>query len=492
MGKMLELKSVLRRHAALDSLVGLLDWDHQVNLPPHSHELRTEQLAVTTEIAHREKTSDSYRRILDDVGEDYDSLSEEDRLIFDHARKHFEKSKEIPNEFAARKAEKQAQAYQKWVEAREADDFDSFAPFLEEQIELCKEEAGYVGSHSDAYAYMIDQFDEGMDPETIDRLFGPMGEALQDLLSRCTCEEEGVFFSGLKFPAEKQEVFLREVITKMGFDFNHGRLDRSVHPFCAGTGQDIRMTTRFFEDNPLDSLYSSIHETGHALYEQGLPPEDWGNRLGTHAGMAVHESQSRLWENQVARSVEFWEFWESRYRECFAEQLNGISSKDWLNSVMIIKPIPIRVDSDEVTYNLHILIRYELEKRLFAGDLMVKDLPAAWNALYERLLGICPGSDAEGVLQDVHWSSGAFGYFPSYAVGNIISAQLWESLESSVQNVKDQVRSGEYASILKWLRERIHSVGARYSAKDLVKEVTGKDLSEQPLVKYLDGKYGKG
>jgi carboxypeptidase Taq len=283
---------------------------------------------------------------------------------------------------------------------------------------------------------------------------------------------------------------LREVTEKIGFDYRRGRIDVSLHPFCSGSGDDVRMTTRFKVDEPLDSLFGSIHETGHGLYEQGLPAGHRGTALSQHAGMAVHESQSRLWENQVGRSRGFWRCFEPRLRALFPEQTSTVDPEELYLAINEVAPTLIRVDSDEVTYNLHIILRFEIEKRLFSGELAVNDLPAAWRAASRDLIGLEPDTDREGVLQDVHWSGGAFGYFPSYCLGNMIAAQLWERVGVLRPDLEQDFARGDFSWLLGWLRQNVHAQGRRHDALTLVRQVTGRELSPQPLVRYLNQRYG--
>ena len=285
-------------------------------------------------------------------------------------------------------------------------------------------------------------------------------------------------------------LFLREVTEKLGFDYARGRIDVSLHPFCSGTGSDVRMTTRYNEDQPLDALFSSIHETGHGLYEQGLAVEWLGTALGVHAGMAVHESQSRLWENQVARSRGFWRHFEPRWREVFGDRTAGVSSDELHLAVNAVEPTLIRVDADEVTYNLHIILRFEIEQALFSGELAVRDLPARWRTAARELLGLEPADDRTGVLQDVHWSDGSFGYFPSYCLGNMIAAQLWARVRQLRPDLEDAFAQGEFGWLLGWLREQIHAQGRRFGTLELVRRVTGEELSPRHLVAYLKDRYG--
>ncbi|MDP9171065.1 MAG: carboxypeptidase M32, partial [Acidobacteriota bacterium] len=292
------------------------------------------------------------------------------------------------------------------------------------------------------------------------------------------------------WPAPEQEIFLREVTARLGFDYRRGRIDVSLHPFCSGSGDDVRMTTRFQPEAPLDALFSSLHETGHGLYEQGLPVAHRGTALGMHAGMAVHESQSRLWENQVGRSRGFWRYLEPRLRAVAPVALEGLSAEDMYGVVNSVAVTPIRVDSDEVTYNLHILLRFDLERQLFAGSLTVRDLPEAWRSGLKARLGISPTSDREGVLQDVHWSGGAFGYFPSYTLGNMMAAQLWYAAAEARPGLEDEFACGEFGWLLEWLRTHIHVHGRRWPGAELIENVTGRELSAEALLRYLRDRYG--
>jgi carboxypeptidase Taq len=293
------------------------------------------------------------------------------------------------------------------------------------------------------------------------------------------------------FGLAEQGTFLREVTARLGFDYARGRIDVSLHPVCSGTGSDVRMTTRFKADEPLDSLFSSIHETGHGLYEQGLPPAQLGTALGIHAGMAVHESQSRLWENQVARSRGFWRGCEARFRALFPAQTAELSSEELYLAVNAVEPTLIRVDADEVTYNLHIILRFELEKKLFTGELAVDDLPAAWRAASREIVGLEPATDREGVLQDVHWSDGAFGYFPSYCLGNMLAAQLWYRALELRPALEEEFARGDFTWLLGWLREQVHAQGRRFDALELARRVMGEELSPRALVRYLRERYGR-
>jgi carboxypeptidase Taq len=362
---------------------------------------------------------------------------------------------------------------------------------LEQNLEIARREAGYLGWAGREYDYMIDLHDPGMSAELIARLFAELKTGLVPLVRQITGSPVRARTDLLRgFPVEGQRAFLHEVTARLGFDYRRGRIDVSLHPFCSGTGADIRMTTRFNADEPLDALFSSIHETGHGLYEQGLPRAHHGTALGMNAGMGVHESQSRLWENQVARSRGFWRHFEPRFRALFPAQTGGVSADELYLAINAVVPTLIRVDADEVTYNLHVILRFEIEQRLFAGTLAVRDLPAAWTAAAQELLGLTPASDREGVLQDVHWSGGAFGYFPSYCLGNMMAAQLWYRALALRPDLEADFVRGDFSWLLGWLRREVHAAGRRHEMPALVRRVTGEALSPQLLLRYLRERYG--
>ena len=479
----------LKRLDRIGSIGSILGWDEQVNLPPNSSDLRAEQNAVFTEILHREAADPAIGELIAKVEAVRDSLTPEQLAVVRDARRDYDRLTRIPAEFAARRAKAQSVAFQAWKKARQENDFAAFQPHLEEQLQFAREETGFMEAEN-PYDYWVDQFDPGMDCATIDRLFGALQPELKkivDVILTAPNQPDTSIFKG--FPIDRQDAFLREVVTALGFDFGRGRLDIAVHPFCGGHGQDTRMTTRFHEDNPLDSLSSSMHETGHALYEQGLPDAYAGTALGQAVGMAVHESQSRLWENQVGRSRAFWKYWEPKYRQAFTGQLKSVDSETLYRAINKVALTPIRVDADEVTYNLHIMVRFELERRLFDGSLSTRDLPEAWNEASARILGYTPKNNTEGCLQDVHWSGGMFGYFPSYCLGNIVGAQLWYTILEQIPDLEDQFARGNYRPLLNWLREHVHSKGRRHFTLEFTRTTTGRELSTEYLVRYLRERY---
>jgi carboxypeptidase Taq len=486
-----ELNKRLQRAQLLDSIGQLLGWDEQVNLPSDSAAQRAAQHAALAETAHAALSDPRIGELLVVLESQRPTLTPDQQTVVRWARRDYDKATRLPADFVREKAEQGSRGYHAWAEAKKNADFAAYAPVLEKNLELAKREAAYLGRSDAPYDYMIDKHDPGMTAAVIEKLFDELKTGLVPFVREIAASPVKARTDLLRgFPVEQQRAFLREVTEKIGFNYQRGRIDVSLHPFCSGTGADIRMTTRFDVDNPLDSLFSSIHETGHGLYEQGLASDQHHTALGQAAGMGVHESQSRLWENQVARSRGFWSFFEPKFRAAFSEQLKTVSSDELYLAINAVEPTLIRVDADEGTYNLHVVLRFELEKKLFAGTLAVRDLPAAWNEASRALLGLTPTNDREGVLQDVHWSDGAFGYFPSYCIGNMMAAQLWYRALTLRPQLEDDFARGDFTWLLGWLRETIHAQGKRLDALALVQHATGEPLSPKWLLRYLRERYG--
>ncbi len=484
-----ELTAHLRRVWVLESVGDHLGWDEQVNLPDGAAAQRAEQAAALAGIAHAAVGDSRVGAWLGQLAGA--ALTADQRAVTKEAARDYARATQLPPEFVREKAAQASLGYHAWAQARAAADFASYAPVLETNLELARREAAYLGRGDAPYDYLLDQHDPGVTAAAVERLFAELKLGLVPLASAIAAAAPGHRRAPLApCPEAGQRLLLREVTSRLGFDYRRGRLDVSLHPFCSGTGDDVRLTTRFKADDPLSALFGAIHETGHGLYEQGLPAAHRGTALSRHAGMAVHESQSRLWENMVGRSRGFWRYFEPRLRELFPAQTAALTSEALYSSINAVAPTLIRVEADEVTYNLHIILRFEIERRLFAGTLAVRDLPAAWNAASRDLIGLVPANDREGVLQDVHWSGGAFGYFPSYCLGNMIAAQLWDCARALRPGLEAEFARGDFGWLLGWLRENVHVVGRRHDAFALVRQVTGQDLSPQPLLRYLTEKYG--
>ncbi len=490
-----ELVSLVLKAHLLATVGDLLGWDEQVNLPPGAAEQRAAQHAALADAQHAAASAPRIGELLARLEAADAGLDADGRAIVAQARRNHDRATRLPAEFVREKAAQGSRGYHAWAKAKAADDFAGYVPVLEKNLELARREAGYLGWAGRDYDYMLDKHDPGLTAAAVERLFGELRAGLVPLMRAITASPAAARARAAEarlkgFPVDGQRAFLRDVTERLGFDYGRGRIDVSLHPFCSGTGSDVRMTTRYKEDQPLDALFGAIHETGHGLYEQGLPAAWLGTALGIDAGMAVHESQSRLWENQVARSPAFWRFFEPRWRARFPAQSAALTSDELYLAINAVEPTLIRVEADEVTYNLHIVLRFELERKLFAGELAVRELPAAWRAASRELLGLEPATDREGVLQDVHWSDGAFGYFPSYCLGNMIAAQLWARVRTVRPGIEEEFARGDFAWLLAWLRENIHAQGRRFSALELVRRVTGEELSPRHLLAYLQERYG--
>ena len=485
-----ELDARLKHAHLLNSISELLSWDEQVNLPPDSAAQRAAQHAALAQTRHTAASDPRLGQLLDLLEKNPAAHTDDQRTLRHWARRDYDRATKLPADFVREKAEQGSRGYHAWKQARAAADFALYAPVLQKNLELARREAAYL-NHGDApYDYMIDRHDPGMTAAATEALFDELKKELVPLVRQITASPVQPRPNLLKgFPIDDQARFLREVTEQIGFDYRRGRIDVSLHPFCSGTGNDIRMTTRFDPENPLDSLFSSIYETGHGLYEQGVRADQHHTALGQAVGMGVHESQSRLWENQVARSHGFWRFFEPKLRARFPAQLDGVSPEALYLAINAVAPTLIRVDADEVTYNLHIILRFELEKKLFAGTLAVADLPAAWNAAARELLGLAPANDREGVLQDVHWSDGSFGYFPSYCIGNMMAAQLWYHVLTLRPQLEEDFVRGDFSWLLNWLHENIHAQGKRHDTLALVRRATGQPLSPRHLIRYLKERY---
>ncbi|HEX2854272.1 MAG TPA: carboxypeptidase M32 [Opitutaceae bacterium] len=486
-----ELVSRLKHAHTLGTVGDLLSWDEQVNLPPGAAEQRAAQQAALAAVHHDAAVDPRIGQLLEKLERPAVELKELQRVVVAQARRDYDRATKLPADFVTEKAAQGSRGYHAWAKAKAASDFAGYAPVLAKNLELAKREAGYLGWAGREYDYQLDKHDPGMTAAVIGKLFAELRSGLVPFVREVIAAKGRSPIKPVRgLPVEGQRIFLREVTERIGFDYARGRLDVSLHPFCSGTGSDVRMTTRFKEEEPLDALFSSIHETGHGLYEQGLPAEHLGTALGLHAGMAVHESQSRLWENQVARSRGFWRHFEPRFRALFPAQTASVAPEDLYRAINAVEPTLIRVDADEVTYNLHVILRFELEQKLFSGELAVNDLPAAWNSAATELLGLTPETDREGVLQDVHWSDGSFGYFPSYCVGNMLAAQLWYRAKELRPPIEEDFARGDFSWLLGWLRENVHTRGRQFDALELTRRVTGGELSPKPLLRYLRERYG--
>jgi len=474
-----------------EAIQGHLGWDQETIMPTKGAKARGEILAWLAGQRHS--------RLIDpELGELISSLENKELDDFLAAnvkemRRKYDEAVKLPTEFVSSFTKARSEALISWQQARSDSDFSQFAPHLENMVKLTRQKVEYLGSESTPYDVLLDEYEVGMTVADYDPLFAGLKERLVPLLSKIM--ESGTEIPRLPedmiFPIESQEMFCNQVSKAMGFDFEAGRMDRSTHPFCAGLWpDDTRFTTRFDEKDPFSCLYAVMHESGHGLYEQGLPREHSYSPVGMAVSLGVHESQSRFWENQIGRTAAFWNVAMPWFREQFPD------CPDWSNEILDlvaneVKPDFIRVEADEVTYNLHIMIRYEIEKMIFNEGLAVEDIPETWNNMMKDWFGIDVPNDSLGCLQDIHWSMGAFGYFPTYTLGNLYAAQLLESMADELGDIDEIISSGDWSSMLSWLRLQIHDKGSVMTPSELIESATGKAPSPDAFLNYVESKYSK-
>lgn len=474
----------------LSSISSTLAWDQETYMPEQAIEWRSEQLAWLSGQQHQKETDQEIGSLLANL-KDYHPINDREKSLLSLSQREYRQALAFPQEYVIEKTRHYSRSQAAWIKARQANDFASFEPFLEKTVDYARQDAEYLGYGKNPYDALLDLYEPQMTVDQLDTLFNPLGEYLADLVMRIG-EKEPVKddFLRLSCPVDRQEAMGREILTSMGYDFKRGRLDPSVHPFTIEMGPaDIRITTRYDEFDFPTNLYSVIHEGGHALYEMGIDPELADTILGQGVSMGIHESQSRLWENLIGRSEPFCEGFLPVFQSYFPEVFNDINVKTLYKGINRVHPSLIRVESDEVTYSLHVILRYNLEKALLEGSLAVKDLPQAWREESKKLLGIEPQAVSDGVLQDVHWSQGAIGYFPTYALGNLYGAQFFDVMKRDIPNLSQLVGARDCTQPLKWLEEKIHSHGSTYSPGELCQMVTGSPLGIEAFKNYLEKKY---
>ena len=494
---MQRLEAIDREQVLLTHIIGVLVWDQEV-VPPAGVEERARQLGLLDRKVHELVASDEVGQLLPDLGvsdvnpEGSATLDDRSRALVRTYQRNWSRERKLDADFVQRFSELTSKAHQVWAHARSEDDFSLYEPVLSQIIEMVREKAGRYGYADDPYDPLLDVFEPGTTTAEVETLFDEMQRDIQDVLSvildgqRET--EDSFLFSS--YPVDKQAQFSKDVLNAMGFDWSRGITGTATHPFTISLGSDdVRITSRYTEPSVTSPLYSSVHEGGHALYEMGASNEvTRGTSLANGASLAFHESQSRLWENMIGRSRSFWDRFFPRLQHLFPIQLDGVDADMFYRAVNRVRPSCIRVDADEVSYGLHIILRFQLERQLLAGSLSVRDLPGAWNDSMQQLLGIRPASDREGVLQDIHWSMGELGYFPTYALGNLYGAQILHTMGKDI-DVDAVISTGDFSPIRNWLHTKILRFGTMYEPKDLLQRVTGAPLDARFFREYLHTKY---
>ncbi|MEZ8000903.1 MAG: carboxypeptidase M32 [Candidatus Poseidoniaceae archaeon] len=477
----------------LGALQGHLGWDQETIMPTKGSEARSDILSWLAAERHNRLIDPEMGQMLNALEQD-ETLNDDQRANVREMRRSYDKAVKLPSEFVAAFAKAKSEALLSWQKARLNSDFSAFQPQLETLIGMTKEKIAYYGGQDNPYDVLLDEYEVGMKVSDYDPLFAGLRSRLVPLLQKITIAQETnpdpVLPDGLRFSIKSQTDFCIKVSEAMGFDFDAGRMDASTHPFSAGLWPgDTRFTTRFDELDPFSCLYAVMHETGHALYEQGLSKAFSMTPRGAAVSLGVHESQSRFWENQIGRTPAFWSIALPWFKEHFPD------APEWdpttLNRIAnTVSKGFIRVEADEVTYNLHVMLRYEIEKKIFNENLPISQLPETWNSMFEEWFGVKVPDDGVGCLQDIHWSMGAFGYFPTYTLGNLYAAQLLEAMEKDLGDIDAVVSSGDWSVLLQWLRPRIHEQGSKMTPAELIESATGSPPSPEPFLRYVEGKYG--
>lgn len=492
-----KLFEISKQSSLLHSVQSLVEWDHETYMPIDAIEHRSMQLELLANLTHKHKTSKQFSRALDalidiDTGKIKDEkLSAPQQAALREWRRDFIKAVKLPSSFVKRFAKTVSIASHVWKTARQHNDFRSFAPHLEKVVSLSRKKADILGFEDHPYDALLDLYEPDVKTSELTALFEKLKEPLKELLRAIMSKpqfQESFLYRDC--PKGKQLEFCNKILHAMGFEETNARLDQSAHPFCTGLHPlDTRMTTTIHPDNIFQAISSTMHEGGHGLYNKGLPAEHYGSPLCEPISLGIDESQSRFWETIIGQSDALWQHFFPLLQRDFPDQFGSIDFQDFYQAINAVKPNLIRIEADEVTYNMHIIIRFEIEKGLMEGTLQVKDLPYTWNEKMREYLGIVPEYDGAGCLQDIHWSLGYIGYFPTYTLGNLYAAQFFGAFVKAHPHWKEKLAKGNLSFIREWLQTHIHTFGRQYTSAELCTKLTGRPLSEQPFVDYLNGKY---
>ncbi|TLS35223.1 carboxypeptidase M32 [Pseudalkalibacillus caeni] len=484
----------VKKMTSFEEAIGLMFWDLRTGAPKKGVEQRSEVIGMLSSEVFDMSVSGQMKEYLDQLSKPgtFESLSEITKKTVKECKKEYERNIKIPADEYREYVILRSKAESVWEEAKEKSDFQMFQPYLEKLVDFNKKFVEYWGYKDNKYNTLLDMFEPGVTVEQIDKVFAQLRERIVPLVQMVVNADDkpetGFLFKN--FPADKQRDFSMYVLGQMGYDFNAGRLDKTVHPFAIGLNPgDVRVTTKYDEKDFRTAVFGTIHEGGHALYEQNISTDLVGTPLATGTSMGIHESQSLFWENFVGRNESFWKKNYEALKEYADGQFDDVNMEDFYRSINVAGPSLIRIEADEMTYPLHIMVRYEIEKGLINGEIEVKDLPDIWNEKMEEYLGIRPENDAEGVLQDVHWSGGSFGYFPSYALGYIYAAQIKNAMDKDIPNFDELLEEGDLKPVKNWLNDKIHQYGKLKEPIEILKDVTGEGLNAQYLIDYLEEKY---
>lgn len=488
------LKSILAEVSDLGSAAALLSWDQQTYMPPGGVIARGNQIGTLSSLGHSKFVSEEVGKLLEDLKAYAESLDPEsnDACLVKVTSRDYQKQTKVPSDFVAEFSRIAVIAHGAWEEARKNDDFSLFQPHLEKIVEMKRQYADFFTPYDHVYDPLLDDFEPGMKTAQVQEIFAALRPKQVELIKAIREKPEvDNSFLHQPFDEQKQWDFGERVITKYGYDWNRGRQDKAAHPFTTNFSVgDVRITTRVDSNFLNPALFGTLHEGGHAIYEQGVSQDLERTPLAGGASLAIHESQSRMYENLLGRSYDFWVYFYPKLQDTFSTELGNVDLDTFYNGINKVEPSLIRVEADEATYNLHVMLRLELEIALMEGKLQVADLPTAWNERMEDYLGIIPPNDADGVLQDVHWAGGAMGYFPTYSLGNLVSNQLWEKINQDIPGLSSQIQGGNFKELLAWLRENVHQHGSKYKPQVLVNRIVGSGIKPEAYLKYLNDKFG--
>ena len=486
------LAVLLKKLSDINYASGLLQWDQEVNMPEKGGEIRAQQLSTLAGLSHETGTSSEMENLLSELIGD-SKLDDRQKRNVKEAYRNFTDRKKYTTQFVIEMSTTVSQGFQAWQQAKKENNFNLFAPHLQKLMDLKLKECELLGYEDHPYDALLNQHEPGMTTKQLKKLFSDVRTQLvpyvQTLLEKKKIDDE---FTRQHYDKQKQWDFGMDLLKQMGFDFKAGRQDLSSHPFTINfNSRDVRVTTRINENDLCEMIWSCIHEGGHALYEQGIPFENYGWPSGEFTSLGIHESQSRLWENNVGRSLSYWKYNYPRLCKVFPDQLKKISVEHFYKAINKVEPSLIRTNADELTYHMHVMIRFEIEIALMEGKVKVEDLPQLWNARYKEYLGIEVPDNARGVLQDVHWSHGSFGYFPTYSIGSFYAAQFFRQAQKEIKGLDQEIDNGNLKPMLLWLREKIHRHGRLYTSNELCNAITGKDLDFGEFMEYAKIKYGQ-
>ncbi len=492
-----ELIKQVKEVSLLSSCGSVLGWDERTYMPRQGAQFRADQLGLLAGMCHERFTSPRVGELLA-TAENSDLVKDaasESAVNLREIRHQYNRATKLPKELVEELTKVTSLAQGEWGIARKKSDFKHFLPWLEKVLDLTRKVADAYGWKGEPYNALLDGYEPGATVDEVGQVFEPLRVDLVELLARIhdAPKKPDVGIIEREYNVELQRVFGEMVAAAIGFDFTAGRLDITTHPFCSGFGPgDTRITTRYNPRRFNDALFGIMHEAGHGLYEMGInKSKHFGTPMGEAVSLGIHESQSRMWENQVGRSKEFWVYFLPQAKRMFRESLADVSVDAFYGAINYVTPSYIRVEADECTYNLHILLRFELERAMVKGDLKPKDIPGEWNSRFKKYFGIEVDKDANGCLQDVHWAAGLIGYFPTYTLGNLFSAQFFAKAKADIPDLMGEFKRGDFTLLLKWLRTNIHEQGQRYRARDLGRRVTGQSLTHKPLIDYLKAKYAE-